>query len=241
MFARYAAIVKNLRGIVYVEELNDYSWKIIKWLIQRFKYRDLGLAPSIVNKFGNPLKDYLKGNPFRELVYPIQNLSKIISLFQGILPYELVESIIFSSLYISPLLVIGNKVHNIIHSIGIDHVYTNKTLDIKDWKLHLRIADYTILDMYEKCVMENIEALKCFRFGNTYCVKKIIEERCNRVKNDKKRYWRIISDEGRPFLTYIDPLNILFNANLISKDTELLEDYASGLAIIPAVHLLITA
>ncbi len=239
MFARYAAIVKNLRGIVYIEELNDYTWKIIKWLIQRFKYRDLGLVPSIVNKFGNLLKDYLKGNPFRELVYPIHNISKIVNLFQNIFPYELIESIIFSSLYISPLLIIGEEVHNIILSIGIDHVYTSKKLEIKDWKLHLRIADYTILDMYEKCVLENIEALKCFRSGNIICIKKIIEERRNRVKNDKKRYWRIISEKGRPFLTYIDPLNILLNNNLIGKDTELLEDYASGLAIIPAVHLLV--
>jgi len=239
LFARYAAIVKNLRGIVYIEELNDYTWKIIKWLIQRFKYRDLGLVPSIVNKFGNLLKDYLKGNPFRELVYPIHNISKIVNLFQNIFPYELIESIIFSSLYISPLLIIGEEVHNIILSIGIDHVYTSKKLEIKDWKLHLRIADYTILDMYEKCVLENIEALKCFRSGNIICIKKIIEERRNRVKNDKKRYWRIISEKGRPFLTYIDPLNILLNNNLIGKDTELLEDYASGLAIIPAVHLLV--
>jgi len=240
LFARYAAIVKNLRGVVYIEELNDYSWKVIKWLIQRFKYRDLGLPPSIVNRFGNLLKDYLNGNPFRELVYPIHNLSGIINLFQGVLPYELIESIIFSSLYISPLLVIGNKVHDLIHSIGIDHVYTNKMIDVKDWKLHLRIADYTILDMYEECVMENIEALKCFRLGNTDCVKKIIGERCNRVRNDKKRYWRIISNKGRLFLTYIDPLNILLNINLVNRDIELEEDYAAGLAIIPAVHLLIT-
>lgn len=241
MFAQYAALVKNLRGVVYIEELNDYSWKIIKWLIQRFKYRNLGLAPSIVNKFGEQLEDYLIGNPFRKLVYPVHNMSRITCLFQGILPNELVESIILSSTYISPLLVIGDKIHNIIHDIGIDHVYTDKSLDINSWKLHLRIANYTVLDMYEKCIIENIEALECLRSGNTECVMEIIKQRYSRVQKDKKRYWRIISDSGRPFLTYIDPLNILINAETISKEVELSEDYAAGLAIIPAIHLLMTS
>ena len=239
MFARYAAIVKNLRGVVYIEELGSDSWKIVKWLIQRFKYRNLGLPPSIFNMYKKDLAEYLHGNPFRELVYPIPSLSGIIDLMSNKLPNELAEAIVFASLYISPLLVIGNKVHKVIRSLGVDHVYTSKDLNIKEWKLHLRIADYTVLDMYEECVMENLKAIKCINSRDVGCLANIIESRRNKVKEDKKRYWRIMSDEGRPFITYIDPLKIILDLYLNNIPIEIPEDYAAGLAIIPAVHLII--
>ncbi len=241
MFALYASIVKNLRGIVYIEELGDSVWNIIRWLIRRFRYRDLGLPPAIYRKYRDQLGDYMDGKPFRSLVYPINDLRGLVDILSRDIAYDVIESIVFSSIYISPMLVIGDHVHKLISDLGMDHVFIKDELDDRSWKLHLRIADYTILDMYRECVLEGLEAIRCLRENDVNCIRKIITKRRDRVARDKKRYWRISSGEGRVFLTYIDPLEILFNRVKHDKTVinKLLDDYASGLAIVPAIHLII--
>jgi hypothetical protein len=44
LFARYAAVVKNLRGVALFDLGEEGSWDSVEWLVRRFRYRDLGVT-----------------------------------------------------------------------------------------------------------------------------------------------------------------------------------------------------
>jgi len=240
LFAKYAAIVKNLRGVVLVDLDDENSRSRVKWLIRKFRHRDLGLPPCIVERYKDKLSSYLNGNPFRELVYPIPLLYNLVHVFEAKgFSRELVEALILSSTYISPLLVLTAKYLNDIDHMCIEKVKTCKELDDSSWKLHLRIADYTILDMYEKCIEENIKVLNLLKSNIVEEVNNVLEERITRVKKDKKRYWRIACDSGMTFLYYVDLLRVFVDAIREGRVNirELVGDYAAALSIVPVVNV----
>ncbi len=245
MFARYAAIVKNLRGVVVFNLDESGVWDSIVWLVQRFRYRNLGLTPTLVQRYRAILRDYLNGNPFRELVYPIEGLRGLDNILKQLLdvPLEVAEGLMFASIYISPLILVGKT-----YQAGIEdnanttiRVCKDKKMDLKQWKLHLRIADYTIVDFYEKNIEENLEVLEAVIKGNvnTSKIREIIEKRLERVKRDTKRYWRIKCSNGTPFLYYVDPLIKIIDAIASGRlDPYILKiDYAAGLSIIPVIYV----
>jgi len=49
MFSRYAALVKNMRGVVLFSPTDDVS-EDLKWLVERFRYRVLGVPQSLVER-----------------------------------------------------------------------------------------------------------------------------------------------------------------------------------------------
>ena len=245
MFARYAAIVKNLRGVVIFNLDEGGVWDSLVWLVQRFKYRNLGLTPLLVHKYRPVLRDYLEGNPFRELVYPIGELRELPGLLKRLLeiPVEVAEGLIFASTYISPLILVGETYRASIeeNATMIVRVCKDKKMDLKQWKLHLRIADYTVLDFYEKNIEENLEVIKSILENNVNSdnIKRILEKRRERVKKDTKRYWRIKCNSGTPFLYYIDPLPRIIES-IIKGELEprnLRAEYAAGLSIIPVIYV----
>ncbi len=245
MFARYAAIVKNLRGVVVFNLDENGVWDSLVWLVQRFRYRNLGLTPLLLQKYRPVLRDYLNGNPFRELVYPIEELKGLTSILKQLfdIPLEVAEGLMFASTYISPLILVGKTYKAGIeeNAASIVRVCKDKKMDLKQWKLHLRIADYTVLDFYEKNIEENLEILSSIINDKISSdnVKKIIEKRVERVKKDTKRYWRIKCGSGQPFLYYIDPLVKTIEAVAQNKldPRELKLEYAAGLSIVPVIYV----
>ena len=109
MFARYAAIVKNLRGVVLFDLEESGVWSSVMWLVNRFKYRNLGVTPAIYMKYSDRLEKYMNGNPFRLLIYPIQELS---------------ELLVMSSLYIYSAMIIGKKYEVELDKLSIGAVKT---------------------------------------------------------------------------------------------------------------------
>ncbi len=245
MFARYAAVVKNLRGVVVFNLDEEGVWDSIAWLVQRFKYRNLGIPPKIVNQYYGILKSYLNGNPFIGLVYPVKELENLTRIFIKLyhIPDKLAEGLVLASVYISPLLLVGDTYRAGVedNAIEVVRICKDKKMDVKQWKLHLRIADYTILDFYNKSVEESMKILEYVAKSNIDSkeVKDILDKRLDRVKKDTKRYWRIKCSEGKPFLYYIDPLKSIVEGiiNGTIKPNELSLDYAAGLAIIPVVYI----
>jgi len=245
LFARYAAIVKNLRGVVVFNLDEEGVWDSLVWLVQRFKYRNLGLTPLAIQKYYSVLRDYLNDNPFRELVYPIDILRKLTSIISKIyyVPGLLAEGIVFASTYISPMILVGDTYKAGIedNAVEVVKICKDKKMDLKQWKLHLRIADYTILDFYERNIDENLRVLESILKSNINIneVKKILEKRIERIKKDTKRYWRIKCGEGTPFLYYIDPLikivDAIINKSINPNELEL--EYAVGLSIVPVVYI----
>lgn len=239
MFSLYAAIVKNLRGVVVFTRYNGEIEEKIKWLKKRFQYRDLGLPPTLYRNYHEKIIEYLEGKPFRQLVYPHEKYLELTNLFHELtsLKYEVVEALIFSSLYISPLLVLDKNITNSIVEQADKIIYTDEKLDIKNWKLHLRIADYTILDMYSVNVIEGMKALECLKENNIECISEILTKRKEFIEKDTKRYWRIKTSKGKPFLAYIDLLRLLIKNYNVELHREIDKDYVAGLTIIPAIFL----
>ena len=85
MFAKYAALVKNLRGVVLFDLREEGVKNSIKWLMNRFKYRNLGLPPSLFEKYKDELEDYLKGRPLRRIVYPVIELKDMVETLSNTL------------------------------------------------------------------------------------------------------------------------------------------------------------
>lgn len=243
MFTKYAAIVKNLRGVVIFNLDEEGVRDKINWLTKRFKYRNLGITPTLLSKYHEFLKEKLKGNPFRELVYPIEAIKDAVKIFSENLnlPIILAEAIAFSSTYISPLIMIGNTFRGEVEANAIEIIKTCKEMNVKSWKLHLRIADYSVLDMYEENVNEALEVIREIKANtiNQEKINQIIKDRIARVKNDSKRFWRIKCSEGKPFLYYIDLLAKIA-AKTIKKEinvNKLVDEYAASLTIIPVIYI----
>jgi hypothetical protein len=226
--ATYVAIAKNLRGIVLLDPGEDKALDILRWLAKRFKYRDLGFTPSLAAK----LRAYSGrvGSPFRELIYPSASFEKLVEVFTGKLqiPLELSELLIFSSIYISPSILIGGSYKPYIESISCYTVKTRRDLTVSDWKLHMRIVGYAILDFYEDSIEESIEAIR-----NPEEYASIMERRRMRIAEDARRYWRIASIDGRPLIYYVDNLELAFKSGI--QDIGL--DRIAGLSIVTVINI----
>lgn len=227
-FAKYAALVKNLRGVVLLDPSEPGVESSLSWLVKRFKYRNLGVAPALLDKHRERLARYLNGKPFRELVLPVPSLEEVPRLLAGALgvPVELAELLVYASTYVSPALLIGERYLEGAAKLAVGSVKVCREMDTASWKLHLRIADYTVLDFYEKCVDEALSILEGADPQPT------LESRLERVKRDAKRYWRIACAEGRPFLLYIDNLKLAVETGIYSR---LEREAAATLSIIPVV------
>ncbi|MGC9182070.1 hypothetical protein [Thermogladius sp.] len=233
MFALYASIVKNLRGVVLFDLDEEGSWDTVEWLRKRFKYRDLGLTPRLVEKYRGKVERYLQGNPFRELTLPITGLERMVELLEnGGVSREVSELLVFSSVYISPAMCIGEKYCGEVAKLVDEAVKVCKGMGVNDWKLHLRIADYSILDWYEKCVKTSMDVI---RRKDPRLLEEVLKARAQMIEKDKKRYWRIECGGGRVFLGYVDLLGLYYRLGLIDRVDK--PDYSTGLAIVPVVFI----
>ncbi|MCC6054839.1 MAG: hypothetical protein LM589_05950 [Thermosphaera sp.] len=237
MFANYAAIVKNLRGVVLFDLGEEGSWDTVKWLVNRFKYCNLGITPIIHSRYKDKLEKYMGGKPFRLLTHPLQELELFTGEFSnslGVDP-ELGELLAFSSMYISPAMVIGKRYENDLSKLSVENIKTCRELSLNDWKLHMRIADYTVLDMYEYSIKTALRAIeKC----SSSELGKVLDERLELIRKDVKRYWRIACNggDGRVFLYYVDNLKLYVEKQSI-RSLRGRSNVAPALAIIPVISI----
>jgi hypothetical protein len=231
MFSEYAALVKNLRGVIYLdpsEEIDEH----LNWLVNRFRYRIVGVTPSLFDS--NP--KFFTRKPFVRLVYPIESLEKLTRLVVDVLDIEpaMSEVIVLASSYVCPILALGKKPPNRFKNLSVDRVESRLDLDNRGWKLHLRIADYTVLDLYQWST-EHASLLWEGKTGAEF-----VETRKKRIVKDKKRYWRLEKGSSQPwtFMFYLDLAGQLAQ-KLGSEIAEVLKDIdlsaRAGLAIEGAV------
>ena len=199
MFSRYAALVKNMRGVVYFDPSEEEAYQGLKWLNERFKYRVLGVPPSLLKSLNRVSK------PLIPLAYPHHEIESFTSTIARSLNLELSlsEALCLSSCYVSPILALGSRAQERLKSIAVHEVYTKTSMGLKDWKLHLRIADYSVLDLYE---WSTLQAQKIWE--PDVDIKKLLEERTKAIKRDEKRYWRLQRGDLEPklFMVYLDLL-----------------------------------
>ena len=212
VFSRYAALVKNMRGVVLFSPTDDVS-EDLKWLVERFKYRVLGVPPSLVERFPG-----LK----RPLV-PLAHPSREVEAFAGLvassmgLKREVAEAVCLASCYVSPLLALGPSAQRPLKELAVGEVSSRIEMGVKDWKLHLRIADYSVLDLYE---WSTTQAQRLWQ--KEVDVEELISERMAAIKRDQKRYWRLQRGELEPktFLVYLDLVQSLHRAGALKSIVE---------------------
>ncbi len=209
MLSRYAALVKNMRGVVVFDLADDIS-QDLKWLTDRFKYRILGVPPSLIDKISKIAK------PLVPLAYPHKDLIEFIEFTSRTLDInrEIVEAICLASCYVSPILALGSRSQKSLKPISISTVPTKIKMNLQDWKLHLRIADYSVLDLYE---WSTTHAEKLWE--PEVNIEGLMTERLEAIRRDKKRYWRLQKGdlEPRPFLVYLDLIQALWRKNMDAK------------------------
>ena len=234
MFAAYVALVKNLRGVVLLDLREDGAERRVTWLSQRFRYRNLGVPPALVAAHPDFLHPRLRGKPFVELAFPLASLECVAEAVagNGETPRPAAEAIVLASSYASPLICLGPAALAAVRPFVVDAVETAVALSDKDWRLHLRIADYTVLDLYQ---WSTDHARRLWR-GNA---NDLAQARRERIAKDRKRYWRLEQGEGptRPFILYLDLAErVAVNGSLRAAITRLPEDEAcAALAIVAIV------
>ena len=237
-FHIYAAVVKNLRGVIYSSlEPGDFQEKL-SWLRKRFRYRNLGLTPSILERYGLRASGK-RGSTLIELVEPVEGLGELIDAYSDLtgLRRDALEAYCYASVYVSPVLILGQGSAADFGPLVADQVLVARELTDRDYKLHMRIADYTVLDFYLWATSGAQEALEALSSGRS--AEAILAERRERIRADKRRYWRIIADEGRPLVLYLDLLPLLAEGASPDELSALLREHGplmpATLAIVSAV------
>jgi len=230
-FARYAALVKNLRGVVLADLSEEGVEEHVGWLTRRFRYRNLGLVPWVVERYRGRLEGRLGGRPFRELYAPVGAVVRVAELLEGSLGLSrgVAELLAFASAYISPGILLGRRFLGELERLAVDRVLACKGMDLRSWKLHLRIADYSALDFYEGSVEEALAVIE-----GRLDPQAAVRARRERVGRDKRRFWRISCGEGEPLLLYVDNLELALRGGFLRA---LEPDACPALAIVPVVYV----
>jgi hypothetical protein len=236
VFADYVALVKNLRGAVLRDPREDGAERRVAWLAQRFRYRNLGVPPALVAAHADFLHARLRGKPFVELAFPLASLERVAAAVAGIgeTGRPAAEAMVLASAYASPLICPGAAAVAAVRPYAVDTVETKVTLSDKDWRLHFRIADYTVLDLYQ---WSTDHARRLWR----EVANDLTQARRQRIAKDKKRYWRLQQGDGppHPFLFYLDLADrVAEDCSLRTAITQLPEGEAcAALAIVPVVAI----
>jgi hypothetical protein len=234
VFAEYVALVKNLRGVVLLDPREDGAEGRVGWLGQRFRYRNLGVPPALVAAHADFLHARLRGKPFVELAFPLATLERVAEAVAeiGEIGRSAAQAMILASAYASPLICLGSAALAAVRPFAVDAAETTIALSDKDWRLHLRIADYTVLDLYQ---WSTDHARRLWRDG----ANDLTQARRQRIAQDKRRYWRLQQGDGptSPFIFYLDLADrVAAGGSLRTAIIRLPEDEAcAALAIVPAV------
>lgn len=236
-FHLYAATVKNLRGVIYSSlDWKEFSEKL-EWLRRRFRYRILGVTKEHLKQY--PHLDKSLKSPFIVLSYPVKQTERLILAYQELLnlPLSVLEVYCMASMYVAPVIVLGEKSINGLRQLIVSSVRTSKTLNDKDYKLHMRIVDYTTLDFYSWATETAKETIETFLSNENW--KKLLNERLEKIEKDKRRYWRIVSESGKEVVLYFDLLPFLLRkvdkSSLESLYREFREIIPATLAIVSAI------
>ncbi len=238
-FSRYAALVKNLRGVILVDPSDELTPNYLRWLSRRFRYRVVGLSPIVkegLRRHGlTPTKQVKSLNyPSEDLALLTKDLSSELSRFSE----EVIESAILASAYISPLLVFSDVYVKEVEKLSIHIVKSSIKLNNQLIKLHMRIADYSILDYYD----ENLSIIEDLWRGVSF--EEFVSKREELAVRDSRRYWRL-GGEGVKAVKY-EPHTFLAYVDLIAKgvggegfkhiaESFSFESVGAGLALVPAV------
>jgi len=226
----YLAHVKNLRGVIFGSGSENSVINGIKWLKQRFRYRNLAVPSYLIKQY--PRVEELIKEPLLKFTYPLPEVSKVAEVLAEVTgEHGLSEAVVLASSLISPIIAVGDDVVSKLRKLSIGEVLSEKELSTQDYKLHMRIADYSVLDMYIEMVTLSEEVL-----DDPGRLSSALKARESKVRSDIKRYWRISESRGRPVIVYLDPLKVLGKKELEKlRSVGDVENVSIALSLITAV------
>jgi len=192
MLYRFLSLVKNVRGVVAFA--SDEGLRRFDELSRKYRYRNLGVPKTIAQKFGLGSKGKVI-----TLDYPLSKCEEFVRRLSDALgvEYEALEPIALASYYVTTVIVLDDVFWSEASKLFTKVIRTQKNeLNWNDIRLHIRIAEYTVIDFYRWAV-EDAELRLRARATD-------VGERLSRIEKDVKRYWRLLGEEGRDVLAYDD-------------------------------------
>lgn len=226
----YIFLLKLIRGVLVARKKPDEN--IINWLKKSFRWRPIG--------FGKQTQQFLKGtglrgNLYKKLILPLES-NIFIRLIHERLDASLAEGITLSLYYIVPLIVLDNDAASTLarSQLAVLDITSTKKMNTKFIKLHMRIAEYSMKDLYRQMIMDTLEYLPKARD-----LKDVLDKRRKLILRDSKRFWRINQGKGRAIISYLDPMLALGEKDLAKLQEDIKSNPLSALSLghIVAIYL----
>jgi hypothetical protein len=222
---KYVSLLKNLRAVAFVDPNAPPPMEEIRWLRRKYKYRNIGVSRSLLKALQPKIKEIFLKKPFKTLESPISEIEDFIRTVSKIkmeVPNYIVESLVFASCYVNPIVVLGRDSLPILSPLVAWSMKSTTELPEVEIKRNLRIIGYAILDFHEKVIGEAYKSLRKIaeelKKGEKFekvknDVEKLIKKRINLAKKDgEKRFWKLRQtggEEERVVIAYLDIIPLI--------------------------------
>lgn len=237
---RYVSLLKNLRAIAFLDPKVKVPVEEIKWLRKKYKYRNIGVAQSLLTALNAEIKEYFAKKPFEILKAPLSEIVQFIEIISSLkpeIPRYIFETLTFSSCYVNALIILGRESFSVLEPFTAWEMKSTAELPEKEVKRNLRIVGYAILDFHDKVIKEAYKTLKeaseIIKESRGFDkarkkLEKLIDKRKKIAKKDgEKRFWRLrqIGEEReRTVIAYLDMVPLISEI-LAKKEAEMLIDF----------------
>jgi len=256
---RYVSLLKNLRAVAFLDPNMQIPLPEIKWLKQRYRYRNVGISERLLIALKAEAKEFFLRKPFEILKPPLLEIEKFIKTILEIeseIPAYVVESLILTSCYVNALIVLGRDSFPILDPFMIWAMRSTAELTETEVKRNLRIIGYAMIDFHNKNAEQAYETLKEIAGrikekedfdGAEKELGRLIEERRKLAQKDgEKRFWRLRQageERERIVVAYLDVIPLISKI-LLRKKSGLVDliigstrNLSIALSLIPAFIL----
>ena len=237
---KYVSLLKNLRGVAFLDPDVRLPLEEIKWLKRKYKYRNIGVSESLVMALKAEAKEFFLGKPFEILKPPLLEIEefirRILEIESGV-PLYAIESLILTSCYVNALVILGRDSLSVLKSFITWAMKSTVELSEIEVKRNLRIIGYAMMDFYNENTGRAYEALKEIAekirekedLGEVKKeLEKFMEERKKLAQDDgEKRFWRLRQtgeEKERIVIAYLDVMPLI-SGILLRKDSSRLSSF----------------
>lgn len=241
--ARLLYLVKNMRGVLHAHKplADELAERMISALRRSFRYRVLGYTRGFEENMPARLREGLRRRPFTQVALPHPSLQGLVEAYSQALKLSAVdvEALVIASATMTPLIVPEIDV-DLLEPLVIKVVRAEKPLNMASFKLHLRIAGYTIIDVYVEEALKGYEVVEKLVRGTLSAeeAEEFVKHRVTLAEQDTRRYWRVSSATGTPVIAYLDLASALAksHAKLRGINLRLDKDWAPlALSVVTAI------
>ncbi len=217
----YIALLKNLRGVLLGVGAQEEEGAL-RWLVQHFRYRELGVPPSLWDRI--PQKGKI-----RHIRFPFSEAEPLLEAFAASAKttFFAAEAVATASAFACPVVVLSAEAFDYVAPFALYTFRADPPTTDRDRKFNLRLCDYAITDTYARTSEQAIKAI-----AGELEPSSLLRVRRTLAKEDAtKRFWRLgDGTQGEPFVAYLDLLPLLRDRDPAYAELPIF-------AVVPALHL----